>query len=63
MVVMVVAVLVGVGALVLRASCIVIHGRVLAAGGHVDQMAFPIMHNGGIRWIRGGPERVMEITA
>lgn len=34
--------------------------RVLAAGGTVDQMAIPIMHGGSLRWIRGGPERVMD---
>lgn len=34
--------------------------RVTKAGGVVDQMAFPIMHNGAVRWIRGGPERVMD---
>lgn len=34
--------------------------RVLAAGGNVDQMAFPVMVKGGLRWMRGGPERVMD---
>mmetsp|Transcript_42055 Transcript_42055/g.121983 ORF Transcript_42055/g.121983 Transcript_42055/m.121983 type:complete len:428 (-) Transcript_42055:501-1784(-) len=34
--------------------------RVTKGGGIVDQMSFPIMHNGGIRWMRGGPERVMD---
>jgi len=34
--------------------------RVLAAGGTVDQMAIPIIQNGNLRWIRGGPERVMD---
>mmetsp|Transcript_32406 Transcript_32406/g.94876 ORF Transcript_32406/g.94876 Transcript_32406/m.94876 type:complete len:428 (+) Transcript_32406:75-1358(+) len=34
--------------------------RVTKAGGIVDQMSFPVMHNGGIRWMRGGPERVMD---
>lgn len=34
--------------------------RVLAAGGKVDQMAIPIIQRGGVRWIRAGPERVMD---
>mmetsp|Transcript_17712 Transcript_17712/g.41070 ORF Transcript_17712/g.41070 Transcript_17712/m.41070 type:complete len:466 (-) Transcript_17712:46-1443(-) len=34
--------------------------RIVAAGGTVEQMSFPVMHNGGIHWLRGGPERVMS---
>mmetsp|Transcript_10050 Transcript_10050/g.22580 ORF Transcript_10050/g.22580 Transcript_10050/m.22580 type:complete len:458 (+) Transcript_10050:129-1502(+) len=34
--------------------------RIVAAGGTVEQMSFPVMHNGGIHWMRGGPERVMS---
>lgn len=35
--------------------------RILAAGGKVDQMAFPVWHpTGGFRLMRGGPERVMD---
>lgn len=34
--------------------------RILAAGGTVDQMAIPIVQRGGVRWIRAGPERVMD---
>eukprot|EP00931_Biecheleriopsis_adriatica_P051288 TRINITY_DN29729_c0_g1_i2.p1 TRINITY_DN29729_c0_g1~~TRINITY_DN29729_c0_g1_i2.p1 ORF type:complete len:442 (-),score=57.29 TRINITY_DN29729_c0_g1_i2:55-1326(-) len=34
--------------------------RVLAAGGTVDQMSIPVLQRGGVRWIRAGPERVMD---
>eukprot|EP00418_Pyrodinium_bahamense_P071453 CAMPEP_0179080102 /NCGR_PEP_ID=MMETSP0796-20121207/35980_1 /TAXON_ID=73915 /ORGANISM="Pyrodinium bahamense, Strain pbaha01" /LENGTH=325 /DNA_ID=CAMNT_0020777449 /DNA_START=56 /DNA_END=1029 /DNA_ORIENTATION=+ len=34
--------------------------RIERAGGTVDQMAFPVFTNGSIRWVRGGPERVMD---
>jgi len=34
--------------------------RVEKAGGVVDQMAFPIFTNGTVRWMRGGPDRVMD---
>mmetsp|Transcript_5522 Transcript_5522/g.8833 ORF Transcript_5522/g.8833 Transcript_5522/m.8833 type:complete len:437 (+) Transcript_5522:125-1435(+) len=35
--------------------------RILAAGGKVDQLAFPVWHpQGGFRLMRGGPERVMD---
>mmetsp|Transcript_46254 Transcript_46254/g.91676 ORF Transcript_46254/g.91676 Transcript_46254/m.91676 type:complete len:334 (-) Transcript_46254:45-1046(-) len=34
--------------------------RVERAGGVVDQMAFPIFTNGTVRWMRGGPDRVMD---
>jgi len=34
--------------------------RILAAGGTVDQMAIPVVQRGGVRWIRAGPERVMD---
>lgn len=35
--------------------------RILAAGGKVDQMCFPVWNaGGGVRLMRGGPERVMD---
>ncbi|CAK9097415.1 unnamed protein product [Durusdinium trenchii] len=34
--------------------------RIIAAGGTVDQMAIPVVQRGGVRWIRAGPERVMD---
>lgn len=35
--------------------------RILAAGGKVDQLAFPVWHpQRGFRLMRGGPERVMD---
>lgn len=35
--------------------------RILAAGGKVDQLAFPVWNSvGGLRLMRGGPERVMD---
>lgn len=35
--------------------------RILAAGGKVDQLVFPVWNNaGGVRLMRGGPERVMD---
>ncbi|CAJ1334084.1 unnamed protein product [Effrenium voratum] len=34
--------------------------RIMAAGGTVDQMAIPVVQRGGVRWIRAGPERVMD---
>jgi len=34
--------------------------RILAAGGTVDQMCFPVVHRGSIKWMRAGPERVMD---
>lgn len=34
--------------------------RIERLGGKVDQMAFPVMQGGGVRWMRGGPQRVMD---
>mmetsp|Transcript_66946 Transcript_66946/g.104662 ORF Transcript_66946/g.104662 Transcript_66946/m.104662 type:complete len:429 (+) Transcript_66946:125-1411(+) len=35
--------------------------RIVAAGGKVDQMSFPVWNpGGGLRLMRGGPERVMD---
>jgi len=35
--------------------------RILAAGGKVDQLTFPVWNgSGGVRLMRGGPERVMD---
>lgn len=35
--------------------------RILAAGGKVDQLTFPVWNpNGGVRLMKGGPERVMD---
>lgn len=35
--------------------------RILAAGGKVDQLTFPVWNaGGGVRLMRGGPERVMD---
>jgi serine/threonine protein phosphatase PrpC len=34
--------------------------RILAAGGKVDQSCFPMMQGGSMRWMKAGPERVMD---
>lgn len=34
--------------------------RILALGGKVDQGCFPVAQGGTIRWMKGGPERVMD---
>jgi len=36
--------------------------RILAAGGKIDQSVFPVaaLRGNGVRWIRAGPERVMD---
>jgi len=34
--------------------------RIEKAGGTVDQMAIPVFVKGSVRWMRGGPERVMD---
>eukprot|EP00927_Polykrikos_kofoidii_P074067 TRINITY_DN70048_c0_g1_i1.p1 TRINITY_DN70048_c0_g1~~TRINITY_DN70048_c0_g1_i1.p1 ORF type:complete len:424 (-),score=63.03 TRINITY_DN70048_c0_g1_i1:56-1327(-) len=34
--------------------------RILALGGKVDQGCFPVAQGGGIRWMKAGPERVMD---
>mmetsp|Transcript_9739 Transcript_9739/g.17697 ORF Transcript_9739/g.17697 Transcript_9739/m.17697 type:complete len:457 (+) Transcript_9739:92-1462(+) len=34
--------------------------RILGLGGTVDQMSIPVLQRGGVRWIRAGPERVMD---
>jgi serine/threonine protein phosphatase PrpC len=37
--------------------------RILAAGGKVDQLTFPVWNaGGGVRLMRGGPERVMDAS-